>query len=227
MMKDQDWERLVETMKDQHHPPREVPRDRMWQRIEAQRKTRRARIITPRVWRMAFAAAAVLVLGIAIGRWTLPALDPGHAVPDQLASRQAPVVPDDPASEPPISNKPKGGSTSNLLYRKAASDLFGRADVLLTDFKVTPCAEQDFASVPDWAGGMLLQTRLLMNTPLAQDRELESLFLDLELVLAQIVGLDKENCARDVGWIRDAMARKSTLERLRMLGPDPAVGKAL
>jgi hypothetical protein len=207
---EQEWERLANVMKDQHNRPGDVPRDRMWARIEEERAKKResqagpSKVIgriNPRIWRTAAAAAAVLLVGISIGRMSIP--DP-TVVPGNLQVA-APNDPVDPAKEPPIKNNPAG----NLLYRKAATDLFGRADALLTGFKVTPCVEQDLETVPDWASGMLLQTRLLMNTPLAEDQEMENLLLDLELVLAQIVGLNKDNCARDVAWIRDAMAQKA------------------
>ena len=82
-------------------------------------------------------------------------------------------------------------------------------------------------TVPNWAGGMLLQTRLLMGTSIAQDPEMGALLLDLELVLAQIVGISKENCARDVAWIRDAMAENSTINRLRLMRPTDAAGDAI
>lgn len=207
MMDDREFESLVDEMKDRHNRPGEVPRDRMWERIHASRQDRRpargkiAGAISPRVWRLAAAAAAVLVLGIAIGR--MVPRDSGPVGP--LVENTVPVPQDKPAGD--------------LLYRKAAADLFGRADILLTGFNITSCADQDLETVPNWAGGMLLQTRLLMGSPVAQDQEMRALLLDLELVLAQIVGINKDNCARDMAWIRDAMDEKSTINRLRSIRP--------
>jgi len=52
-----------------YHSPRPTPHDEMWQRIEARRRNKR--VIELRPWlRWAVAAAAVLVLGIGIGRWS-------------------------------------------------------------------------------------------------------------------------------------------------------------
>ena len=210
-MKDRELERLVETMRAQHNPPPETPRDRMWERIEAARRrgatpARPARFTRARVWTTAAALAAVLVLGVAIGRWS--SSPPSGAVQETVAQL---ADPDTAGGE--------GPDTTNLLYIKAAGDLFDRADVLLTGFKVTPCAEQDLQAVPDWAGGMLLQTRLLLNTPVAEDQALRDLLLDLELVLAQIAGLNRNNCARDAAWIRDALDQQATIDRLRLLRP--------
>jgi len=221
--KNPDLEKLVGLMKENHNQPGEIPRDRMWLKIEQARSqsddtnNKIAGSISPwwrnKVTQLAAAAAAVLVIGFFLGR--MSQFDNGEFSPAadrQVAQTQVPVLPEDPVKQPPVKNP-----GNNLLYQKAADDLFGRADILLTDFKVTPCQQQDLAAVPDWAGGMLVQTRLLLNTPVAQDTEMKKLLWDLELILAQIVGLDQENCMRDMAWIRDAMSEKSTLQRLRLV----------
>jgi hypothetical protein len=106
------------------------------------------------------------------------------------------------------------------VYRLAATDLFGRADFLLTDFKVRACETADLAAVPEWAGGMLVQTRLLMGTTVADDPATMDLLEDLELVLAQIVGLSRNHCARDMAWIRSGLENRSTIDRLRRMSGD-------
>ena len=228
-------ESLVEAMKTQHNKPPETPRDKMWERIDAARAESRgndgAQIVRPdfqagqwfqsaRFRQAAVAVAAVLVLGIAIGR-NIPR---NGDLPSPVAVIQ---TMDQTTGSVVASVKTTSPSTGNLLYEKAATDLFDRADALLTDFKVTPCTDQDLNTIPHWADGMLLQTRLLMGTPVAVDPEMNDLLLDLELVLAQIVGLNQDNCARDVAWIRDAMAEKSTIDRLRQLKPNKLTRDAI
>jgi hypothetical protein len=231
MMDDREFDELVKTMQNRHNPPPETPRDRMWERIDAARADRRARrrgILRPgfrtrppfssrRLWLQFGAAAAVLVLGIAIGRMTLPGGSPREPLPGGVARSGS--------ADPARPETVRPADTRNLLYSKAAADLFGRADALLTDFQVSGCSQQDLAQVPDWAGGMLVQTRLLLGTPVGHGPEMRELLLDLELVLAQIVGLSKDNCARDAAWIRDALTQKSTIDRMRLLQPDLAAGK--
>ncbi len=103
------------------------------------------------------------------------------------------------------------------VYRFAAANLFGRADYLLTDFKVRSCANEDRGEVPNWASGMLVQTRLLLDTSAAEDANMKQLLEELELVLAQIVGLSRDNCAQDMAWIKQGLQERSTLGRLRMM----------
>ena len=74
--------------------------------------------------------------------------------------------------------------------------------------------------MPEWAGGMLVQTRLLMGTPVADDPAVLELLEDLELVLAQIVGISRDNCARDMAWIRSGLENRSTIDRLRRMSGD-------
>jgi len=218
-MMDPNNEKDREEMARAHNPPPEVPRDRMWAKIDAARAERRG-VLQPdfsprrgpafRIARLVAAVAAVLVVGIFIGRMTqetgqLPGGEPIAVVA---------VEQEKPAPDPRLRQD---------IYAMAARDLFGRADFLLTDFKVRSCGTADLSGVPDWAGGMLVQTRLLMDTPAADDLEMKNLLEDLELVLAQIVGLSREDCAGDMAWIRQGLRERSTIDRLRTVSADSAI----
>jgi hypothetical protein len=208
-MMDPSNEQDREEMARLHNRPPEVPRDRMWERIDAARAERRSVLqpdFTPRprpvyrTLRLTAAVAAVLVIGIFIGRLTentvtVPVIDTAPVA----VTRPEPARPD----------------VKSDVYAMAARDLFGRADFLLTDFKVRSCGTDDLTEVPDWAGGMLVQTRLLMGTSAADDIEMKNLLNELELVLAQILGLSRDNCARDMAWIRQGLQERSTIDRLR------------
>jgi len=202
----------IEDAVKQHHEPGEVPRDRMWARIDAVRAASRnsgdpddGKVLRPDFQRRTrwlgwvAATAAVLVIGIAIGRMSRT----------ETPIAQGPPVPDSTLTVEPSAQQ-------NGLYLLAAQDLFNRADFRLTDFKVRSCSRKDLAEVPVWAGGMLVQTRLLLDTPLKNNPELHGLLQDLELVLAQIAGLSRNNCARDMAWITRGMTERATLDRLRM-----------
>ncbi len=150
-----------------------------------------------RILRMAAGVAAILVLGVFIGQMSeqQPAPTPVPVAVHQVETTDSEIKKD--------------------IYRLAARDLFGRADFLLTDFKVRSCGKDDLSEVPAWAGGMLVQTRLLMDTDVAEDVEMKNLLDELELVLAQIVGLSRDNCASDMAWIRQGLQEGDTIDRLR------------
>jgi hypothetical protein len=212
-MNDQEFDGLVERMKQEHHTPPPVPRDRMWARIEAARHGRPVRTPQPSAWRRwgrpALAAAAVLVLGFSIGRMSTR--------PDA-----GPLVADAETVTPPAAARAPRTEASPLV-RHAAASLFNRADVLLTDLKVSRCAQrEDSGAVPAWAGGLLVQTRLLLDTPLADDPDTKHLLQDLELVLVRITGLSTADCAGDVDRIRRDLETNATLDRLRLAAAGPA-----
>jgi hypothetical protein len=201
-MNDRDFDELVETMKQHHNPPPPVPRDRMWARIEAGRQARARRRPAWRTWAIPLAAAAVLTVGFAIGRWTLRP-DAGPLVADV-----------EPPTPPPAAAGPR--DETSALVRHAAADLFNRADALLTDLKISSCATNDAEPVAAWAGNLMVQTRLLLDSPLGDDPETKALLQDLELVLARISRLSAQDCAGDVDRIRQDIDSNATLDRLRM-----------
>ena len=215
-MSEHDFDELVDEMKRNHNAPPEVPRDRMWARIEERRRLERApaapadrthaRTAQPRwrPWRVGLAMAAVLVLGIALGRMTLRP----DAGPRVAAGPDAPV-----AAEPAVATPER---ERNALVSYAAVSLFHRADALLTGLQSDRCGQDELAPLPAWAGGMLVQTRLLLDTEMATDPDLKALLQDLELILARIADLSREDCAADVDRIRKDIRDKATLDRLRL-----------
>ncbi|MFT5233243.1 MAG: hypothetical protein ACI9UK_000643 [Candidatus Krumholzibacteriia bacterium] len=196
--------------------PPAVPRDKMWQAIDDARRDKRQErpqvLAMPTVaqsrgrfsgaWRIVAGLAAVLVIGVAVGRMTV--------------TPNAPMIAEEVTEDVPSGNH----TVRKKINRLATVDLFGRADFLLTDFKVQSCAQQATSPSPAWAAGMLLQTRLLMDTSVGSDPEMKKLLDELELVLAQIVGLSRENCAQDMAWIQKGLQENSTLERLRLVSDD-------
>jgi hypothetical protein len=219
-MSDREFEDLVETLKRDHHTPPPVPADRLWARIAAAREARpvRRRTGPGRAWWQAgLAAAAVLVVGIAIGRFALRP-DTGPAVAEGPAPAAGPWTAAGRDGEAPISDTPPDDGTVQPLVRFTAASLFARADALLTDLQTGDCRRRDLAPLAGWAGGMLAQTRLLLDTPLAVEPDTRALLLDLELMLARIASLSPRDCTADVDRIREDLKDKSTLERLRLAG---------
>jgi hypothetical protein len=190
-------ERLRQAAQDYHRPPA-TPREELWQRIAAARAARKRRVIVMLRWGVGI--AAVLTLGIGIGRWSARGGD----------ASTSPAV--------------AGGAdqTPTLAYRVAAAQYLTRTEALLTGFR----AEARSPSVPAvqfsrQARDLLATTRLMLDSPAANDARLKGLLEDLELVLAQIAQLpsggggDRE----DVQSINQGLDQRSVLLRLRTANP--------
>lgn len=200
-------------------PPPEAPRERMWARVAAARcgtsGNARLRSRRPRPgrwqWPAAGAAlAAMLVLGFALGRWTEgPAPSGDHAQRGGDADRATAA----PASR--LADRRADG------YRRAATQLFDRAEVLLAGFQAE-AARTDAAitreATADWAAGLLAQTRLLLDSPAADDADARRLLRELELVLARIASLPAGDDAGEAARIAEDLSERATLQRLRLAG---------
>jgi hypothetical protein len=207
-------ERLDELVRelaaDYNAPPRELDETRraeIFDRIQEERLQRaRHRMPSPRPrsrrlqW---VAMAAVLLIGIAIGRWEPEPQGPG--TPD--------LVQTDPVHE---------DSEHPNLYRFATRDYLERTENLLVmlqraayspDAK-TPFGTQSAEPTVGWANDLLRETRMLQDSPAAHDDvHLSQLLEDLELLLAQIVQATKHN---DEFETRDyQITDPAVLQRLR------------
>jgi hypothetical protein len=216
-MKDSGFEskRVRDAMRQYNEPP-ETPRDAIWARIQAERAESRVTDISwtrrlwssPRLWVPA-AAAAVLIIGISIGRFTAPAGD-GEVTPDESAM----VVPED--NTP---SSPRGAVDNNTAYRMAATPVLNKAELLLAEFSAGDSLGENGDSFSTRATKLLTDTRLLLDSPAADDPELKRVLSDLELVLTQIVRLagDQEQDERDL--IDENMKNRSLIPRLRATSP--------
>lgn len=184
-------ERLREAARQVRRPP-ETPREAIWARIEEARRVRRSPGLE-RWWRWGAGLAAMLVLGVAIGR--LP-----------LWERSA-------GGEPTRASETPAAPAARTAYRLVAIQTLSSAEALLTSVRSGSADPQVIA----WAHDVLSTTRLLLDSPAGRDAQLRSLLEDLELVLAQIVQLSGDDAELD--WIRQGMEERSVLPRLRSIVP--------
>ena len=197
-----DDEELEPTLRDAaraYHQPPEPPREAMWQAIQAERRVERARRPAVRRWTpWAMAAAAILALGVGIGRWSAP---------DTRAGTVAPTT------------APAAPRVNETAYRLATLEHLGQSETFLTLFRTSlPQGRQErLASAT--ARRLLSTNRLLLDSPAGQDRKTRVLLEDLELVLAEIAQLSPEATAGDRELIREGMERGGVLSRLRTVVP--------
>ena len=184
-MPDNRMDDMVRALRDEYNAPAPTPREEMWDVIEAGLAGSAPLVVSvgearrrlgrpwhrPAVW--AAAAAAVLVLGVGIGRMTAPGAVSVGAAP--------------------------GVRADSDVLRTAAVEHLGDTEALLTLVKAEARGGRLDPVVQPWARTLLVQTRLLLDTPDGVDRSMRELLEDLELALVQIVGVteaDQMNGAR-------------------------------
>jgi hypothetical protein len=190
-------QRLEQAAREYHRPPA-TPREEMWARIAAERSRRAAapRVIPLRPWlRWSLAAAAVLLLGVALGRLTAPG---NRAVP--VAAGSAPAAPD-------------------LPYRVAAAQYLTRTEALLTGFRTDTRGAVSDTQLVLQARDLLLTTRLMLDSPVAKSPRMKILLEDLEVVLAQIATLPAGHDGEDLKLINEGIEQRGVLLRLRTSVP--------
>jgi hypothetical protein len=187
-----------------YHRPPEPPRDQMWAEISARRATsdRTARPHRFLIW--AAGIAAVLAIGVALGRLT-------------IRQPHAPAI----APAPPAiaTSAPKEDAAA---YRLATAEHLGQAEAFLTLFRasVRQGRREQLASAT--ARQLLSTNRLLLDSPAGVDPKLRLLLQDLELVLAQIAQLEPAHRSEDLRLITNGL-EDGMLMRLRAAVPAGAI----
>jgi hypothetical protein len=191
MSDDQLDEWLREAARAYNAPP-ETPREEMWARIQSGRR-RDSRVLRfrPRQVIWAAAAAAVLAVGIGIGRLS-------------VGSRTVAW---------------EGPSANATTYRLAAQEHLSQSEAFLTLFRTSLEERTDHRLASASARQLLATNRLLLDSPAAVEPATRLLLEDLELVLAEIAQLSPRSRPEDLELIRDGMERGNMMPRLRTAVP--------
>ena len=175
-MSEKPVDEMVDVVRDTYHVPGETPAEAIWEGVQqgmraapdegvtdltVERMKRSIRVSRPVAWSVA--AAALLVLGVGVGRMTSPG-----------------------ATLAPVANASSDATTG---LRFAAAEHFGRTESLLTMVRSDVRQGRVDSMTGTWARGLLVQTRLLLDARAGDDPAMRELLEDLELVLAQVVGL--------------------------------------
>jgi hypothetical protein len=193
---EKDYRKVREKMQTYHDPPK-TPIEEMWPAIQASWKNqagkRQVAAIRKRWVGRGLAAAAMITLGVALGR---------------MSAVQSPATPA--VANGPVVEEEGGVSTT---YRLAASRHFDQSEMLLMLFENDP-AQDDFIPL---ARNLLTTTRLLLDSRAADDPRINAMLLDLELVFSQLVHIQPGNDIVEREMITDNVQGSTLLPRLRSL----------
>jgi hypothetical protein len=112
-----------------------------------------------------------------------------------------------------------GGNRTELPYQVATIRHLSNAEALLTAFRTDSRDAKMDAQLSVWARDLLSNTRLLLDSPAADDPQRARLLGDLELVLAEIVQLSPGATAQDRGLIEGSIRNGQVMTRLRSAIP--------
>jgi hypothetical protein len=203
MMDEKRFDEVLRDLPRSFNSPDQPPLDDMWAVIEDAHFSAPASVASHRgspraLW---LAAAAALVIGIGIGRYI-----PGSA---KIADTSPPV--------PMTASAGQSASDTSAVvdaYRDQTSHYLGQAAALLISLPAKDAGGRTDAAFAGKASELLVTTRLLMDSPAAQDPKLRSLLEDLELVLVQIARLRGEKSRGDLDLIHQAVDQGDVLSRL-------------
>ena len=199
----EEFEGFVKRTLDELDPVPPTPREAMWARIQQERLHARERAhaqpAAPTWVKWGVGLAAMLAIGIGIGRFS--------ATNTRVSTVSAPEQPATVAPAP----------VNRTAYRLTVAKHLTSAEALLTSFRTQPRGTLD-PEIAVWARDLLRNTRLLLDSPAADDPNVALLLEDLELIIAQIARLSAPS-SEETAIIRDGMSKTAVLPRLRATLP--------
>jgi hypothetical protein len=215
---------LRDAARDYNTPP-ETPRAEMWEAISAERAKHKEAVkheaeeaveaeadrgqVLPfrpvrrwsvRPFRLGAGIAALLALGIGLGR---------------LSTRATET-----AAPPPVASEARSGG--GMAYQVVTTEHLGQSEAFLTLFRasVRRGGNEQIASAT--ARQLLATNRLLLDSPAANNDKTRLLLQDLELVLAQIAQLSPTPGSPDLDLITEGLEDGAVMSRLRTAVPSGA-----
>lgn len=247
-----EFDELLRSAARDYNRPGETPRERMWTEIRAARArhaTVSSRSLKKRhFWLLPLAAAAVLLIGIGIGRMTnrgsgvitskrIAGIDTQRApvviVPDSVTgadtdhSTAVPrATPDVERSKPvaPRVEAPRShpfNSDGSMAYRLAVVEHLAGTEAMLTSFRAAAKRGEVDAQITNWAKNLLTTTRLLQASAAQEDPTMKRLLDDLELVLVQIAQYTSTGAhhAEELDLIEHSIERRGVIGKLHTTIP--------
>jgi hypothetical protein len=214
-MTDDRIDRLVDNgVADYHTPPGEVPRDELWQRIQAARRTgiRHDTRLARRVWIWPSAAAAAVIL-IAVG-----------VIVGRRMERSVPAAARVIAAAKPDTSRPDARAYRLVLLQHMAG-----VEAMITAFRTSAKAGTMDKRIAGWSQELLSTTRMLESSAAADDPVMQRLLVDLDLVLTQIARYTGTGSyhPEELDVIEHSITKRGVISKLRSTLPGRAASAGL
>ena len=201
-------ELLQDAARTYNRPPDEqqMPLDEIWEAVEGQAFAAQTRRASSR-YAQWLRIAAALVIGIGIGRFSLAASLGRSKQAPALATTNDVVRATSRSAEPAAATQTLDPATSRYLGQAAA--------LLIALPTESNRPDQSFSKR---ANELLVTTRMLLDSQSGSDPALRNLLEDLELVLVQVVQLEKErdpSRRTEMQLIQQALDQRDVIPRLR------------
>jgi len=196
-MTEERFEKFLHEALEDMDPVPPTPREEIWAAIQRERAAERfQRQPNYRVWaRWGVGLAAMLAIGIGLGR---------------ITRDRNPRLATAPASGPTVA---AAAPVNRTAYKLAVNEYMTSADALLTAFR-TEANGKMAPEIAKQADELLARTRLLLDSPAADDPKVAALLSDLELIIAQIARLSAPSTVEHE-IITEIINKTAVLPRLR------------
>jgi hypothetical protein len=203
---DEQLDKWIAEQAQSYHEADYLPREEMWAAIQATRRSRTVRSISPRVRWLAWSVgvAAILALGMGIG----------IIMANQLSDSRPSVTTTDMVPEA----GPRESRVSTALA-VATTEHLTQTETFLSLFRDAVRSGNDSPYAGTTARTLLATNRLLTDSRVSNDAALRELLQDLELVLAQIAQLQESSWEGETDLITDGIEQRAVLSRLQTVVP--------
>lgn len=194
-MDDHKLDQLLDEARTTYRVPRAPNADALWAAVEADAFAPRLQTRRTLDWRFAgMLAAASLVIGVVGGRWST-SVAPTTTMAAAAAAAEV--------------------SRVSLPYNRTTEEVLGRSAVLFAALRSADSRNVNAQQMNDQATRLLTNVRLLLDSPAANDPQMQTLLLDLELTLAQVARMQPARGEAEVTLINDAVAQRDIVPRIR------------
>lgn len=236
MTDDERFEQFVHDAAADYGAPRgDVPREAMWEAIRDRRAPAAVSAAavsrhSPRT-RLWIGLAATLLLGVAIGRYAWYRTTPVVVAVQPPASVAPPATLQQPAAAAPTATETTAAArprtpdsralpgASNTTYSLVAARHLADVEALLTSYTSSSTDARTDSLLGAWAKNLLSNTRLLLDSPAANDPVRARLLSDLEVILVQLVQRSPGGNAEERSAVERTLQKNQLIPRLRSAVP--------